>query len=218
MKKYIVYIGIGIVVVTLFILFRRSGVNNAALPIPTDSPGSPVIQITGTQYTNPTFGYTLTIPENLVVSNNGANNILIGPKEAVAGPGPANFIYVSVYTGVEQPGEVYNFFPNDYELLMKLNNGEGVSLADYTSGQDEWFTYTRIDDGMIAGQQVRRFQNDKPWEFPLGTTETRMMFENGSHIYVVGYYTGGDGVAEAGRIDPLVAYSILQTMQVQKLN
>ncbi len=215
MKKYIIVVVI-VILVALVSFLRNSRSNSSALPTPTNAPASPLIQITGTQYINPTFGYSLTIPENLVATNNGANTILIGPKEAVAGPGPANFIYISVYTGVEEPGEVYNFFPNDYELLMKLNSGESVSLADATSGQDEWFTYTRVDDTMLNDEQVRRFENYKPWEFPAGTTETRMMFENGNHIYVVGYYTGGDSVAEAGRLDPRIAYSILQTLRLNK--
>jgi len=179
---------------------------------PTNLPDYPVTQITGTPYTNPNFGYSLTIPENLVPTKNGANNILIGPKKAVAGPGPANFIYISVYTGVEQPGEVYNFYPENYELLKALEIGEGISLAP--PDQAESFTYTRVADVMIANQQVRSFENYKPWEFPVGTTETRMMFENGNQIYILGYYTGGDGVAAEGVLDDQTALSILQSLSL----
>jgi hypothetical protein len=79
----------------------------------------------------------------------------------------------------------------------------------------EWFTYTVVAIEDIHTGKVKRFENTKPWEFPAGTTESKFIYGTASTIYILGYYTGGDGVAEEARIDPRVAYGVIKSFSTK---
>ncbi|RJR26790.1 hypothetical protein C4561_03340 [candidate division WWE3 bacterium] len=167
------------------------------------------------KYVHPLFKYSISVPEELQIVPNGGTNILIMKKEQEPGPGPVNFIYISVVTPdtMEDEGNIYNYNPGQFERLMGLKIGKSVAVADIDQpGIAERFTYTRVDDTKINGLPVKRYENTSPWEFPNGTTETRYVLENDGYIYILGSYTGGDSVGVSA-LDPRVAHQVISTFK-----
>lgn len=160
--------------------------------------------------------YMISFPDSFEAQDNGENSLLLVPSEQGPGVGPANFIYVSFVPSDlrnNNDGLVYNYNPDQIKKLEELEIGESVSVADAGIGQDEWYTYTRVDDTTIDGTAVKVYENNKPWEFPAGTTETRYILNKNGEIYLMGYYTGGEGVADS--IDPRQAYRTIHTLKTK---
>lgn len=206
MKKYLatlILVAVGIVV------FISLNTRRAQKPEPTQfqEPQSegPVVN-----YTNEEHGYSLYLPDNLVAVPNGDFSTLFVPENQPIGPGPVNFLYISVVTPQNRDllGEAYNYNLADYEKLISLDKvGEGVNLAEGT-GQEDWYMYTLVSVEDLDGVEAKRFENTRPWEFPGGTTETRFLYDTGKNIYILGYYTGGDSGAQ---IDPREAYKSIKS-------
>jgi hypothetical protein len=92
--------------------------------------------------------------------------------------------------------------------------GQSISFADESMPElTEWFTYTYIDNTTISDQEARVFENNQPWEFPGGSTETRYLFEQNGVKYLLGYYTGGQDGEGAAYIDPREASTIIHTFR-----
>ena len=93
-------------------------------------------------YTDEEGWYELYIPGSFKAEKQSSFSTLFYHEEQPPGPGPTNFIYISVVTAEKRSteGEVYNYSPKDYQKLIALNNvGEKVNLA-VDGGQAEWFT------------------------------------------------------------------------------
>lgn len=202
-----------------FILFSActppSTVLSTATPLASTEPASVPAELgNAPTYTHPTLGYTLKVPTDLVVEPVADYSIQIRSTQEPPAVGPANFMYLSVIPAGDQSpqGEIYNYNPTDYDKLMTLSIGEKISLADLGGGQAEWFSYTRVDDTQIDGRMVRRFENTKPWEFPSGTTEVRYLFEVNGTRYLLGAYTGGEGVGPSS-LDPRLTHTVLTSFK-----
>ncbi len=151
------------------------------------------------------LGYTLSLPSNFIVENNGQFSRLYYKKESQTGAGTRNFIYISVIPkGKENAeGEIYNYNRKDYEVLKKLEEGKSAIMGNAEINNiSEYFTYTRIDGAMIGGYGATAFINKKPWEFPGGTTEYRYIIPFEQAIYLVGVYTGTDSSSTAAISKP----------------
>lgn len=182
------------------------------------SPASVMVGLEGSErYADSVLGFSIALPEGMRVEKSGDNSILVLPVAQEPGPGPANFVYVSVVSA-ENPGEegsVYNYNPEAFDKMMRVDGlGESVSLAAVNQPEfDEWFSYTLIEEVEVAGVMAKVFDNYKPWEFPGGTTETRYLFERDGTRYVLGYYTGGDSVGESG-VDPRIARAVVMSFEM----
>lgn len=213
MKKYLPVALIIIVLVAGFLYyssFNKSGLvekqENSPSEILTDGGG----------YENSEYGYRVSLPQGFKVEVNSPESVQILPDVEVLGPGPANFIYISIVPESmrsSEAGTIYNYNPQQYEKFLaasevqdELNLAEGDVPALVG-----WFAYTLVSRETIDGKEFKNFQNDKPWEFPPGTTENRYIYDDGAKIIILGYYTGG--VEGDGAIDAQAAYSILQSFK-----
>lgn len=167
------------------------------------------------RYENANLGFSILLPYEFDVEENGDSSILLVPKVQEPGPGPANFVYISVATPDKfvEAGGAYNYSAKLFESTDSLSIGDSISLADGSQPEfDEWFTYTFSEEVAIDGNQAKVFVKLRPWEFPSGTTETRYIFENNGNRYTLGYYTGGDGVTSF--VDPRVARAIIESFKI----
>lgn len=127
-------------------------------------------------FSNSQLGVTITYPENTEFAMNGDSSVTFTPINSGMSP---EFLYISVVPLDEnvEAGEVYNYSPEDYQILKDLKVGE--------SGAD---TYTRLPDETVAGETAKVFENKNPHEFPENTTEKRYLIEKDGKLYMVGYY------------------------------
>ncbi len=182
---------------------------------PTNEPASvQTSQLSGEPYVHPTMNYEIIVPENMQLDVVSDYSIQLFPNGDIQGQGPTNFLYVTVIPQdfSNDKAEAYNYQASWYEKLIAVSKtGESVSVADARSQQDEWYTYTRVDDVVIDGKTFLSFENTKPWEFPTGTTERRFLLEDNGKRYILGYYTGGETGA---LVDPKIALKVLQSIKL----
>ncbi len=168
-------------------------------------------------YTDPEFSYSIKLPAGYKVESEGKYSKIFLPESVTEGVVPVNFIYVSVVTPdmKESVGEIYNYNPDHFKKLIALKNvGESVNLVDSVPDLAEWYTYKLVGEENIDNSKVKNFQNNKPWEFPGGATENKFIYVTASNIYILGYYTGGDSVAQKSRLDPSLTSSVIKSFKV----
>ncbi|MFZ3301524.1 MAG: hypothetical protein WA152_02310 [Microgenomates group bacterium] len=171
-------------------------------------------------YSNTDLGFSINMPEDYKVVKEGDYSVRIMPDTEVLGMGPTNFVYISVVKPEMKNslGEIYNYNAEQFKDLIALENvGDSVDLSKNSPvGMGEWFTYTVVAVEDIDNGKVKNFQNLKPWEFPSGTTENRFIYGTEKNIYILGYYTGGEGIQEDSRIDPRIAYSMIKSFKASR--
>lgn len=207
----IIFLIVGILAAGMFFFKTKSVVESDKVEVSN-------VAVSQNLYVDPEYGYSIEIPQNFKVESEGKYSKRFMPEEENMGVGPANFIYVSVVTpeNKDSVGEVYNYDAMQFEKFISLENiGDSVNLAE---GQEpdlsEWFTYTVVAIEDIDQGKSKNFENNKPWEFPSGTTENRFIYGTDENIYILGYYTGGDSVSEESRVDPRVAYQAIKSFKV----
>lgn len=197
---------VGILVLVVLLVVAMALMDRAAVAPTVEPTSAPELTTIEPNYTDPDFGYRLYIPEGMAAEKQNKYSTLFYPEEQPMGPGPVNFIYISVVTPEmrNSNGEVYNYNPDHFEKLIALENiGDSVNLAEGdVPNMAEWFTYTVVEEVGIDAGRSKNFENTRPWEFPGGTTENRFIYGTSGNIYILGYYSGGDSGAT---IDPLVA-------------
>lgn len=196
---------------------NQGGIGDDNIPQPTkDVDGITRPNPQTNNYRHPVHGFSIFLPEQMEVEENGDNSILIMNNNSEAIPRPVNFVYVSIVTpeNKDKEGVVYNYNPADYKKLLTLSVGESKTLLESEQSElSQYFVYSRVSDKDIGGKTARSFVNEKPWEMPAGTTETRYIYEsNNNNIYILGHYLGGngDGVSE---IDESTADLIIQSFR-----
>lgn len=202
MKKLLPIIVLIVIAATgVLLVSSNQQSTNTDNPVATDNASVPVDVSQMDIYADEEFGYQIAQPNGFIVERQNEYSILMYPEEQPGGVGVANFIYVSVVPPElteSDGGEVYNYNARDYRKLIELENlGEGVTLGEENSGQEEWFTYTLVAVEDMGNAKVKNFENTKPWEFPSGTTENRFIYDAGVNKYILGYYTGGEGDMQA---------------------
>lgn len=166
-------------------------------------------------YTDSSFGYMIRFPKDFVVEENGKNSIMVLKDAIPMGVGPTNFIYISVVTPdkLASEGEVYNYNRRDWEQLNNLSISESASFGDIRELYP-YFSYRRFPDKEIGETIAKQFVNEKPWEFPEGTKETRFIFENNNRIFLIGAYINPETTAIHGLSGELFN-NILTTFTLQ---
>lgn len=208
MKKLLISLVLIVLFVILFFLVKPATEQDAVLT-PSQTPLT-----LEPNYTDPTYGYKIYIPEGFIADDQSKQSTLFYPQNQPQGAGPTNFIYISVVPPDmrNSVGEIYNYNPSDFAKLIALEKvGDKTSLAG-SPDMAEWFTYSVVEEFDFGSGRIKNFENTKPWEFPLGTTENRFIYATENNIYILGYYSGGTSGAT---IDPREAYKSILSFKVK---
>ena len=219
MTKRIITFSVFIILLLALFWFNFNWKNEPKPQVPKDAQNAAVTgwPVDESNYKNDKLKFTLKLPEGFKVENSGDYSILVKPEGKESGKGGTNFIYISVITAdnKSEEGEIYNFNEKNYQALIKLKVGESISLGDKNQPNlNQWFTYKRLEDVEIGGNTSLVFENNKPWEFPSGTSETLFIFTKNDTICLLGFYTGGE-VEKTLSIDSEVARSVIKSLQLK---
>jgi len=216
-KLIIILITISLILLVAYKYVTNSKLGNDEVNSPASVTSNNLIKKV---YSNPDLGFSINMPEDYKIVKEGDYSVRIMPDAEVLGMGPTNFVYISVVKPEMKNslGEVYNYNSEQFEKLIALENiGDYVDLSKNSPvGMGEWFTYTVVAVEDIDNGKVKNFQNLKPWEFPSGTTENRFIYGTEKNIYILGYYTGGEGIQEDSKVDPRIAYSMIKSFKIIK--
>jgi hypothetical protein len=171
----------------------------AALPTPTIAPGWERSIHEGE------CGYVIDLPSDMDATSQGTYSWIWGRTSSEPGGPAANFIYVSVIPDdFTQSGGgeeiIYNYDPAETRTLLEMQVGEGRSLRE-DPNLATWFKYTRLPDTSLRGQAAQTYENEQPWEFPLGTKEIRYYVQAQSCTYLIGGYLSTAGSGQPGAFD-----------------
>lgn len=158
-------------------------------------------------YTHDLSGIKVWHPSNFTVEKSGNLSFLLLDRGTQEPTGNTSFIYFSYIPDINNAsnGEIYNA---DKDAIAKFNGIEVNSKISLINdpAQQEWFTYTRDADVTIGSKMFKKFVNQKPWEFPAGTSEVRLIHTDGSRIYMLGAYV------QKGKITPEFLNILLDTI------
>ena len=180
------------------------------LPTPTIAPGWDRFVNEGQ------CGYVIDFPADMEGAQQGTYSWIVSPTTAEpSGPAP-NFIYVSVIPDDFQNNGneiIYNYDPVETRTLLSLQVGESQSLRD-DPNLASWFKYTRLPDTALGNQTAQAYENDQPWEFPLGTRELRYYSQTNGCTYLVGGYIATVGSGQPGAMDQGLFDQIIATFRL----
>lgn len=163
-------------------------------------------------------GYAVDFPSDMDAVSQGMYSWILSYTAAEpSGPVP-NFLYISVIPddfpqSSGEPGIIYNYDPVETQTLLNMQVGESRSLRDDPLLAD-WFTYTRLPDTSLGNQAAQTYENDQPWEFPLGTKEIRYYLQGNDCTYLVGGYMATVGSGQVGAIDQGLFDQIIATFRL----
>ena len=158
--------------------------------------------------------YSISHP--LQSASQGTYSWILTPTDADPGGQIRNFVYVSVIPeGFDKSGGeiIYNYDPAEAESLLDMQVGESKSLREDPTTAP-WFTYTRLLDTVLDNQSAPTYENNQPWEFPLGTKEIRSYLQANGCTYLIGGYISTVGSGQPGAIDEELFREILNTFRV----
>ncbi len=141
------------------------------------------------------LGYQLVIPDKYEIEETGQFSRRIFHKLQESGVGQSSFIYISVIPiGKDfSPGEIYNYSKDELKQLIEMKVGEKKTIGNISrSDLVPYFQFTRIEDAMMGGYGAKSFVNNKPWEFPPGTSEYRYIVPFAQATYLIGVYVNED--------------------------
>ena len=103
----------------------------------------------------------------------------------------------------------YNYSEESIKRLSELKIGKVASVNKKT-GEDEWYSYQRIQDRVISGVDMKVFINEKPINFPKGTIEYRFIGQRGNRAIVAGGYVGttGDPDLDYKKLDAIISSAV----------
>jgi hypothetical protein len=203
MRKFLPYLGVICLLIAGFIYFNsnepRESLKNLSISasIPTATVAPFVKPVDWETYEDSSYSYAISFPSDFEVKQNGDASIQILREQPPMGVGPTNFAYISVVTPnkIDVTNAIYNYNLKDYQKLEELQVSEVVSLSSGSQLKD-FFTYRRYPDKKIGEITAKQFVNEKPWEFPEGTKETRLIFTKDNRIFIVGVYIKADDLPE----------------------
>ena len=156
------------------------------------------------------------ISHPLQSASQGTYSWILTPADADPGGQIRNFVYVSVIPeGFDKSGGeiIYNYDPAEAESLLNMQVGESKSLRE-DPNTAPWFTYTRVLDTVLDNQSAQTYENNQPWEFPLGTKEIRSYLQANGCTYLIGGYISTVGSGQSGAIDEEFFRQIITTFRL----
>jgi hypothetical protein len=203
MRKFLPYIGVLCLLIAGFIYSSsnepRESLKNLSISssVPTTTVAPFVKPDNWETYEDSSYNYVISFPSDFQVKQNGDASIQILREQPPMGVGPTNFAYISVVTPnkINVTDAIYNYNFEDYQKLEELRVSELVSLSNDNQLKD-FFTYRRYPDKKLGEITAKQFVNEKPWEFPEGTKETRLIFTKDNRIFLVGVYIKADDLPE----------------------
>ena len=179
----------------------------APLPTPTVAPGWERLLHEGQ------CSYVIDFPADMESASQGEYSWILNSTAPEPVP---NFIYISVIPDdfqSSEPGVIYNYDPAEAQTLLNMQAGEQRELrADPTVAP--WFTYTRLPDTLLGAQPAQTYENEQPWEFPLGTREVRYYLRGNGCTYLVGGYMATVGSGQPGWIGEEAFDEIVATFRL----
>jgi len=159
----------------------------------------------------------LSYPADMQVTDQGANSRLLGYIPESPDTVAWNFIYVSIIPEElrgSNEGEIYNYSPAVAGLLFDLQVGESAAVHDNPQIAS-WYTYQRLPDTTIGGQTAMAYENDMPWEFPVGTKEIRYYVSVNDCLYQIGGYLDTTRSSEPGMIAEDLFHQIIDNIRIE---
>lgn len=182
----------------------------AARPTPTLPPG-------WEPYVNQgQCAYAIDYPSSMEGVSLGMYSWTLSPSAAESGGPVPNFIYISVIPdGFQNDGSeiIYNYDSAETRTLLNMQIGESRALRD-DPNLEPWFSYTRLEDTGLGDRIAQTYENDQPWEFPLGTREIRYYLQANGCTYLVGGYMATVGSGQPGSIDQELFEQILASFRL----
>ena len=160
-------------------------------------------------------GYTLSHPADMEGASQNEYSWIVSPAATDAGGPFPNFVFVSVIpVGFQnEPGAIYNYDPVATETLLKMQVGESKSLHENPDLAPS-FTYTRLPDITLSDQVAQMYENNQPWEFPVGTKEIRYYLQANGCIYLIGGYMDTTASGQAGAMNKELFDQIIATFRL----
>jgi hypothetical protein len=161
-------------------------------------------------------GYVIDHPAGMEGVSLDTHSWTVSPTAAESGGPVPNFIYVSVIPDdFQNDGSeiIYNYDPVETRTLLDMQVGEGRSLRD-DPNLASWYTYTRLPDTALGGDTAQAYENEQPWEFPLGTKEIRYYVQGNGCTYLIGGYMATVGSGQPGSIDQGLFEEIIATFRL----
>jgi len=161
-------------------------------------------------------GYVIDHPAGMEGVSLDTHSWTVSPTAAEPGGPIPNFIYISVIPDDFQSDGteiIYNYDPVETRTLLDMQVGESRSLRD-DPNLDSWYTYTRLPDTVLGGQTAQVYENDQPWEFPLGTKEIRYYVQGNGCTYLIGGYMATVGSGQPGSIDQELFEQIIASFRL----
>ena len=122
-------------------------------------------------YKNEGLGFSIEYPPGLESIFSDPNSITIGS--------PPEFLYISVIKSQFEE-RAYNYFPDEYQKMIKLEIGEKVN--------SRFFQGRRVEDSKIGNLTAKQFIDENSDEFPENITERRLLVAKDNLIYMIGGY------------------------------
>jgi hypothetical protein len=154
------------------------------------------VPASGETYTDPVWGYSVTIPTGWEACTITENSRLYCPVEPEpTGPSfPVFYITVLPAGFTNEQAEAYNFLP---EADVRGFDGLPVGETRVLEGHDpEFYTYTRLPDTAVAGAAGVTIENSRVWEGGPETVDRRVLITRGDRTYMIGtYYESQEALA-----------------------
>ena len=186
-----------------------------SMPSPAASPEATLPSGWDTYVSQGQCGYAISHPADMQGDSQGTYSwTLDATSSEPSGPVP-NFVYVSVIPdGFQgQAGEIYNHDPAEANTLLSMQVGESKSLHPDLSTASS-FTYTRLANTNLGDQPAQAYENNQPWEFPVGTKEIRYYLQGNGCTYLVGGYMDTQGSGQPGAINEELFDQIISTFRL----
>ncbi len=210
--RWFAAIMIGIAIMGGFVIYRarRYGIDKqVALARAAVKPSKSAQS--GQIYNNDKIGVRLTLSNDFLAHDYSPISVVIVPQTQSTEQSPTRFIYMTVVRP-DVPGGTDNGLNYSEQMMKRLYDMKigQVSAVNKKTGEDEWYSFQRLQNRSIDGVDMHVYVNEKPLGYPRGTTEYRFIGQRGGRIIVAGGYVGttGDPDLDYKKMDVVISNAI----------
>jgi len=147
-------------------------------------------------YKNTELGYQCKYPSNFEMIDQGDYSVMIS-KETDELTGPFNdSFYITVIPDSlsEKDADAYgyNYLTDSVNEMLALDIKESKVIGSAKTMYDEWYTYKRLANKSIDGEEAIVILNNKPWESPANQSDKRCLINKSNRLYMIGALYGSD--------------------------